>query len=167
MDNLPISTSEERQCRKRVQYAARMPRPTAATERRRDVPARGAASPASPSRSHIACTHGAECAYPRWQTVRIGPDPQDSAVARPRRIPSQIFRTCFLGQLQASSAMTFCRSFQTSAFAGGFRKRYAGYTWPSACGRAIHHCREIARCRGGVENRFGGGRAKAHDHLDE
>jgi hypothetical protein len=32
----------------------------------------------------------------------------------------------FAPRFKPSSAMTICKSFQTSAFAGGFRSRYAG-----------------------------------------
>ena len=52
---------------------------------------------------------------------------EESAVANPSRIPMTNFQDLdFLGNCRPSSAMTFCRSFHTSAFAGGFRRRYAG-----------------------------------------
>jgi len=54
-------------------------------------------------------------------------DPQDKAVAKPKRIPMANFQDLdFLGSRRPSSAITFCKSFQTSAFAGGLRSKYAG-----------------------------------------
>src|SRR5215469_9591090 len=54
-------------------------------------------------------------------------EPQQTAVANPSKMPMiQFYGLDFFGSARPSSTITFCRSFHTSAFAGGFRNRYAG-----------------------------------------
>ena len=55
------------------------------------------------------------------------PDWYLNAVANPSSIPMvRNYEDFFFGSCRPNSAMTFCRSFQTSAFAGGLRNKYAG-----------------------------------------
>ena len=59
--------------------------------------------------------------------ANMSAEPQHNAVANPSKIPMMNVQDFdFFGGASPSSAITFCRSFQTSAFAGGFRSRYAG-----------------------------------------